>query len=225
MLRVRTVLWAGLFDLSHRFVTCNMIELRAMVRRYIRELQPAPGSRVLDFGSGTGLYAALLIAEGFRYHGFDIDDKFVAYAQLLYPRGSFASRWSDVAAAAPFQLVIANCCFHHIGDTEAATALDRIQSVLAPDGVLLFIDHIPPSQPKVSQPRRLYRLLERGRHIRTADDYERLIAPRFTVKSRTIERSYVWSLAVGANPLFNELVVLRCAAAPAYAELRSGTGV
>lgn len=224
-LTVRTVLWAGMFDLSHRLVTCNMIELRSMVRRYVRQLHLPRDSRVLDFGCGTGLYAGLLIREGLGYHAFDIDERFVAYAQMLHPNGRFYSSWTDITAVAPFRLVIANCCFHHIEEAEAATALERIKSVLAPDGVLLFIDHVPPSQPKVSRARRLYRLLERGGHIRTADEYERLIGPHLTVQSRAIERSYVWSLAVAANPLFNELVVLRCATVPVRADVPSGTGV
>lgn len=205
-----SLLWAGMFDLFHRFVTFNMIELRRMVRGRVRGLGLRAGARVLDFGCGTGLYAGLLIEEGLQYEGFDIDQRFVTFGEVFYPKGRFHSRWADVAAAGPFDLIIANCCFHHISDDEAAEALAGIRALLAPDGVFLFIDHLPPSQARVTRARQAYRLLERGSHIRVTDEYVSLIQPVMAIESRAVERSYVMSFASRMNPLFNELVVLVC---------------
>jgi SAM-dependent methyltransferase len=181
-----------------------------MARRYVRQLRLPPQSKILDFGCGTGLYTGLLLDEGLGYHGFDIDERFVTFARMLYPAGFFHSNWADVAAAGPFALVVANCCFHHISDEDASTAFERIRSVLAPDGRFLFIDHLPPSQQSVSRARRTYRLLERGEHIRSVQEYQRLIGAQMIVRTTAIERSYVFSLPTRFNPLYNELVVCQC---------------
>ena len=210
----QSVVWAGMFDLSHRLVTCNMIELRRMVQRHLLELNLPRDSKMLDFGCGTGLYAGLFLREGLEYNGFDIDEKFLSFAEILYPKGRFHSRWADVRAAGPYALVVANCCFHHIGDRESLVALEDICSVLTPDGVFVLIDHVPPSASRVTRARRAYRTLERGEHIRRVDEYEDLVRPQFAIRARAIERSYVLSLASRFNPLFNELVVLQCGRRP-----------
>lgn len=225
MIAVRDFAWAMGVDGFHRAVTANMVQLRRMVRTYVRELRLPAGSPILDFGCGTGLYAGLFLEDQLRYHGFDIDTKFLRYARALHPRGRFHSNWLDVAAAAPYSLVVANCCFHHMNDDDASSALARIRSVLSHDGAFLFVDHIPPTQSHVTIARRAYRRLERGHHIRSVDEYLRLIEPGLKVRERSLERSYVLSLCTRYNPVFNELMVLQCGLEPRLvSDRRHGEG-
>lgn len=208
-MKFRNLPWAAVFDLSQRLITANRAELRTMLRGHVRSLNVPRGGAVLDFGCGTGLYAGMLMNEGLRYHGYDIDTKFLDYASRLHPRGRFDSEWARVQAGGPFDLVMANCCFHHINDQDGAPAIERIASVLKPGGAFLFVDHIPPTQPRVSLLRRAFRRLERGYHIRVTADYVRLIEPWLKVESIGTERSHVLSIGSPLNPFFNELVVLK----------------
>jgi trans-aconitate methyltransferase len=194
-------------DLAQRLVTFNKLEQRRHLARSIRQLQPRTGARLLDFGCGTGLFARTLHGLGLTYWGFDPDVAAVQYASWLYPDLRFVSAIEDAEAAAPYDVVLANCCFHHISDRDLhETTLPTIARLMSSDATLLLCDVLPLEE-GASVIRRLYNTFEQGAARRTASELERLLADRFAVRARRVQRSFVLSAAVPVNPVYNDLIV------------------
>jgi hypothetical protein len=53
---------------------------------------------------------------GLRYYGHEIDGGVLSYAKRMHAGHVFVSIRDGVARPGPFDLVVANCCFHHIPD-------------------------------------------------------------------------------------------------------------
>ena len=194
-------------DAAQRLLTLNKLEQRRAVFDLARQLRPAPGARVLDFGCGTGLFATTLQAAGFEYHGFDPDAGSIRYARMLYPQLSFASRLDEAAAAAPYAAVIANCCFHHISDDDLRRdTLPAIARLLRPDGHFLLIDVLPMER-HASLVRQAFNRLELGDNKRTGDQLDRLLTGQFVVATRSIRRFFALSAPSALNPIYNDLIL------------------
>jgi SAM-dependent methyltransferase len=202
------MLWALFNDLAQRVITFNKLEQRKMLIRRFRTLRLARGCKALDFGCGTGLFAPTFRQAGLRYYGYDIDQRLVAYARRLYPHDVFISDPADIATYAPFDLIVANCCFHHISDERLFVELERLKPVLADQGLFIMIDLLL-DKTDGSILRQQFRKLERGAYVRTANQYRALVARTFRITRSDRERSHVLSFA--RNPLYNDLVVLECA--------------
>jgi SAM-dependent methyltransferase len=172
----------------------------------MRRLNLRPGASILDFGCGTGLFASTLDRAGFTYCGYDPDDAAVRYASKLYPGLTFVSRLEQAIASAPYDVVLANCCFHHISDHDLlTTTLPAIARFMRPDSIFLLCDVLPLER-EASAIRRMFNLFERGTCKRTAPELERLVAGRFAVRSRRVQRAFFFSAAVAANPAYNDLI-------------------
>ena len=197
-----------LSDLGQRLLTRNKRQEKRDLLQWLGTLRLPPGTRVLDFGCGTGLFATTLQALGFAYTGFDPDAAAIEYARSRYAGPTFVSALADAAPLAPFDLVVANCCFHHIGDDALRhTTLPAIAGLMRPGATLLVLDVLPLG-PDASLARRLYNLFEEGAHKRDAAHHERLLAERFTVCARATRRSFALSAAHPANPLYNDVIQL-----------------
>jgi SAM-dependent methyltransferase len=193
-------------DVAQRVLTLNKLEQRRYLLASLRPLALPAGARVLDFGCGTGLFAATLAGAGLRYCGYDPDAAAVRYAARRHPALTFVSRLEDAAAAAPYDIVLANCCFHHIDDEEVRrVTLPGIAALMHPGSRFLLVDVLP-LEPGASTFRVLFNLLEQGDRKRTVDQHEALLTGRFVIRSRRIERFFVLSAAVAANPFYNDIV-------------------
>jgi SAM-dependent methyltransferase len=200
--------WALYNDVAQRLITLNKLEQRRHLLNRLRALGLPPGSAALDFGCGTGLFAPTFRRAGLRYLGYDIDPRLVAYAGRLYRYGRFISREADLRAAAPFDVIVANCCFHHIADDTLSTELARMRSLLAGGGTFVMIDIVLPSGHDPSFLRRQFRRLERGAFVRQPDQYRAIVERHFRVRRVEWDRSHVVSLP--RNPVYNDLVILEC---------------
>ena len=200
---------AALNDLFQRIVTLNKVEQKALLRSRLTALQLPEGRHVLDFGCGTALFAPVFRDAKLEYYGYDIDERLIAYANRLYDRGRFTNSQDDLRAVRPFDLILANCCFHHMDDVTLAEELVRIESLLNLTGILLVIDILLPREDSFL-PRKLFRKLERGAYVRTLEDYRTLIEKRFLVQKCTIERSHLFSIR--NFPIYNDLAVFECKA-------------
>lgn len=198
---------AFLNDLFQRIITTNKWEQRNILAKYLKALNLAPGSRCLDFGCGTALFAPVFAASDLNYFGYDIDQHLLDYASRNYEKAQFTSSLKDLEVSAPFDLILANCCFHHIDSLALDAALRSIRTLLADDGSFIMID-ILLSQNDSFWLRKLFRKLERGAFVRTTGDYSILIRRHFKIMQKKIERSHVFSLK--KNPVFNDLLVLIC---------------
>jgi len=194
-------------DLAQRLLTGNKWEQRRQLRRKLTDLRAAPGEKILDFGCGTGLFFPTLQSMGLKYFGYDIDEGFLRYAQRRYPAGTFFSSPKARRDAGPYDLLLANCCFHHVDDDSLKKELKELRSLLAPGGRVLVIDLLFPETDR-SFLRAQFRRLERGLHIRTIEAYENLLAPHFRVRKKEEARSHVFSLK--GNPVYGHLALFEC---------------
>jgi len=195
--------WALFNDVAQRLITLNKLEQRRQLLERLRALDVPRGGLALDFGCGTGLFAPTFQAAGLRYVGYDVDARLVCYARRLYGGARFVSTEAELRATAPFDLIVANCCFHHIADDVLSTELGRIRSLLADRGAFVMID-ILLSDHDPSFLRRQFMKLERGAYVRRPEQYRALVERHFQVRRVDHDPSHVFSLPQ------NDFVVLEC---------------
>src|SRR3989442_2938728 len=95
---------------------------RICVEEYVR---PRAGMRVLDIGCGPG-YVIDYFPEP-AYVGFDIEPKYIEYAERKYgDRGKFYCQYFDAEVLKtldPFDVVLMTGVIHHLTDQEALDLL------------------------------------------------------------------------------------------------------
>jgi cyclopropane fatty-acyl-phospholipid synthase-like methyltransferase len=201
------MIWALINDIGQRVVSINKREHRWKLRRRLEAAALPAGSKVLDFGCGTGLFVDTFAASGLEYHGYDIDSRVVTYAKRMHPGHVFAFTRSEIARHGPFDLVVANCCFHHIPDDVLAEELEWVKANLADRGAFLLIDIIVCPEDR-SVLRRAFRTLERGAFLRRAEEYVAIVARHLAVIRVDTDRSHM--LSISGSPVYNDLVVVEC---------------
>lgn len=98
-------------------------------------LNPQPGERILDLGSGTGELTATIAQSGARVVGADASAAMVGKAQQSFPGVDF--RVTDARALSVdelFDAVFTNATLHWIAETEQPTVLHNVFNVLKPGG-------------------------------------------------------------------------------------------
>jgi len=198
---------ALLNDIFQRVLTSNKWEQRRNLALNLNALPLKPGSRCLDFGCGTALFAPVFLKSNMRYYGYDIDDHLLRYAARIYGKAQFTSSLDELKATAPFDLILANCCFHHIESDILYTGLGKLKTMLAYDGTFIMIDILLPRDDP-HWLRNQFRKLEKGAFIRSCDDYEALVKSHFYILQSKTERSHLFSL--NKSPIYNDLRVLIC---------------
>jgi SAM-dependent methyltransferase len=147
---------------------------------YAREhLRLQPGQRVLDLGCGTGDILEHLPAV--HYVGYDISAAYIERASARFgQRGEFHCRAVDEdlrLIVGSFDIVIAHGVLHHLDDAAARTLFRVARGALKPGGRLVTFDGCFAEGQSVLA--RLFLSLDRGRHVRTQEDYERLARGEF----------------------------------------------
>jgi SAM-dependent methyltransferase len=196
---------ALLSDVGQRVLTANKRQQKRDLTAWLHELRLPADATLLDFGCGTGLFGRALAGAGVRYCGFDPDAAAIRYASRRYPELRFVAALDEATAAGPFDVVLANCCFHHIPDEAlVSTTLPAIERMMHSRSMLLLVDVLPLAR-DASLVRRLYNGIEQGDRKRTAAELERLVAGRFALRSSRVRRSFAFSVA---NPIYNDLIAL-----------------
>jgi SAM-dependent methyltransferase len=196
-----------LADIAQRVITANKHEQKENLKRVFHDIGKAAQGRALDFGCGTGLFVPLARAWGLEYVGYDPDESVARYGKWLNRGVTFTTSRAEIGKAAPYALILANCCFHHISDEHAGNELRWLKELLAVDGVFLFVDIIAAAD-NDSWAHRAFMKVERGAFVRGVDAYEALLEKSFCIIQRRMFRSHVFSM--NGFPLFNELLVLVC---------------
>jgi SAM-dependent methyltransferase len=149
---------------------------RYIVERYIR---PYPNDRVLDIGCGPADFVPLM--PDVDYLGVDHNPGYIAQARSRYD-GRARFLHADVCDAnvgidGEFDIIMAIGLLHHLGDPQAAALLAAASRRLKAGGRMVTID------PALTRPQHwMARLIirnDRGRHVRSAIEYERLVRPAF----------------------------------------------
>ncbi|MDY6971690.1 MAG: class I SAM-dependent methyltransferase [Thermodesulfobacteriota bacterium] len=201
--------WALFNDVAQRILSGDKWEQRSNLCRRLRQIALPPGSKAMDFGCGTGLFARVFVEEGFKYVGYDIDDRLIAYAARLYPSCRFTTSDEVLKREGPFDFIYANCCFHHIKDELLSIELERIKSLLADNGVFFVLDILRVENDR-SPLHRLFMMFEQGEYVRTIEGYQDLVERHFLINGVDIERSHLFSIKHRLNPLYNDLAVFAC---------------
>ncbi|HSV39707.1 MAG TPA: methyltransferase domain-containing protein [Nocardioidaceae bacterium] len=111
-------------------------------------LDPQPGERVLDIGSGPGLLAAAIagrVGESGAVHGIDLSEPMIAHAAHLETGPGTAPMTFALGDATKldfpdqnFEAVVSTQVFEYVPDI--VTALAEVHRVLAPGGRVLILD-------------------------------------------------------------------------------------
>ncbi len=161
-----------------------------------QELRPFADQqrRFLDFGCGTGQFAADFPAD--RYVGMDLTLPYVRYAGAHRP-GSYSVMDGSALGLSgqSFDAALVLGVIHHLPDAIVRASVVELHRVLKPGATLLVIEDVPP--PSIwNVPGHLMHWLDRGDHIRTDADYRALFAPHFEVQRTYHMRSGVCDYGV-----------------------------
>lgn len=153
----------------------------ALRRRLIENhVRAKPGDKVIDIGCGSAPVLQWL-PEG-EYIGLDINPGYIAFARRTYGgKGTFVvGDVRSLRADSRFQnadIVMAVGVLHHLDDQDAADCIQFAYDALKPNG--RFVCHEPcwiPSQGAISK---YVMSSDRGRNIRTEQQYCQLAAKAF----------------------------------------------
>ena len=152
------------------------------VREYVRA---RAGERVLDIGCGPGDILDFL--PPVTYLGFDLNPAYIQSANKRFgTRGEFHQQIVTrelVGKLTGFDLVMANGVLHHLNDAECIDLFNIAVAALKPDGRLVTLDGVlTPTQSRLA---RYLVLRDRGRFVRTEEEYVRMarrVFPRVTAR-------------------------------------------
>lgn len=117
------------YDAKHGFV-------HQLAGGVVELLDPRPGERVLDAGSGTGHLASQIAAQGASVVGIDASEEMVDTARRTYPTVAFeVADLRSYRADAPFDAVFSNATLHWILEPDDAAA--TFAHALRPGGRLV----------------------------------------------------------------------------------------
>lgn len=195
-------------DLAQRLLTLNKFEQRSQLRCFLDSLNLPENCHVLDFGCGTGLFAAMFQKRGMNYTGYDIDEQLIEYAKHLYPLSFFTTQKTQMMKFGPYDLILINCCTHHIPDDVLDIELEILRSSLRPAGICVLVDILKMESETEPKVHKWFMKLEQGRHLRTRDEYLDKMSSHFCIKTETAWRSHLFSCSHRLNPLYNDLIVI-----------------
>jgi SAM-dependent methyltransferase len=147
---------------------------------YAREhLRLEPGQRVLDLGCGPADILQFLPAVD--YVGYDVSPAYIERARRRFgQRGQFHCRAVEEDLPLPagaFDVVIAHGLLHHLDDAAARTLFRVARRALKPGGRMVTFDGcFAAGQSALA---RLFLRLDRGKHVRSREAYERLARAQF----------------------------------------------
>lgn len=159
------------------------------LRRFYAEefIRPEPGSRVVDIGCGTADILEYLPAVS--YFGVDHNPQYISYDRIRFPSAQFhvasvGLALKDLLPAA--DIVMANAILHHLTDEEASALFETAKGLVSENGRLVTLDN--QYRPKQNPISRFLIANDRGKFVRTREQYAALAAPHFR-SMRCVESS------------------------------------
>lgn len=155
-----------------------------LVRNYIR---PKQGDRILDIGCGPGNMVPFL--PNCRYLGVDMNEDYIERARAQYGnQAEFTCRRVSehtVHEIGTFDIVLALALLHHLDDSEADDLFRLGYAALKPAGRMITMDGC--YLPKQSRIERYLLDSDRGRFVRTEEEYLKLAHHQFSNVVRHVQ--------------------------------------
>ncbi|MBS1879741.1 MAG: methyltransferase domain-containing protein [Actinobacteria bacterium] len=158
--------------------------------RIVTRAAPAPGERVLDVGSGTGLLALAVAPSCAGVWAIDVAPAMVEHLRWVLAGAEVGNVYPLVASAVslPFDddsidLVVSNYCFHHLTAAGKQEALADAFRVLRPGGRLVFGDMMFGWSPGIGRNRAIVGAKVRAIARRGPAGYRRILANGFRLLS------------------------------------------
>jgi SAM-dependent methyltransferase len=146
------------------------------VEKYIR---PRDGDRILDIGCGPGDILEFL--PSVRYLGFDVNQRYIQKATKRFgDRGTFFCKKLSREIGkelSDFDIILATGILHHLDNDEALKLFELAQATLKPGGRLITWDGCYTKGQSLVE--RLILSTDRGRYVRTKDEYLALASQIF----------------------------------------------
>ena len=160
--------------------------------------------RVLDIGCGPAQFLATCAgSDPIEFVGFDPNAEYIATGRQAHPKATlFVGTCATVAdeISGPFDLAVSFGVLHHVDDEEAKRIAQFAFDRLAPGGRFVALD--PTLLPRQNPIARLLAKLDRGKHVRSPQEYRALVASVFGddvqshVESRLLRVPYNHSVVI-----------------------------
>ena len=149
-----------------------------------------PNQKILDIGCGPGDILDFLPTV--NYLGIDLDSNYIEKAKKKYEnRGKFiCTTITDFTISEPgsFDIVIASGVLHHLNDTESIKLFEVAYNALKFNGRLITYDGCYIKHQNLIS--KLFLKLDRGKFVRTKNEYEKLASHHFSNVKSIIEEEY-----------------------------------
>lgn len=167
---------------------------KAVIARELEPWRDLGQRRFLDFGCGTGEFAACFPPQS--YTGLDVAPHYIRYAARARPGSYMVGSGAAVGlGSARFDAALVLGVFHHLPDELVRASAAELHRVLKPGATLLVMEDIaPPSRWNLAG--HAMHWLDRGGHIRSDDDYRALLMPHFQPRREYTMRSGICDYAV-----------------------------
>jgi SAM-dependent methyltransferase len=165
-------------------------------RIYINEyVKPQKGMRILDIGCGPGVIVPELMGKGVDYFGFDLNRKYIETAKRKYENSKVKFVSGDAtdfvnAGNEKFDIVMMNNLMHHLTDAEVEASLAKVKKLLKKKGRFCSCDGVYDKD--VTPIERFVLQNDRGKYIRTTNEYVRLVKKHIPSAKYTIVRGLIY---------------------------------
>lgn len=166
----------------------HMMGAKRLRTDLVHRMNLAPGALLLDVGCGPATIFPYL--PDVKYWGFDISEKYIAYAKKLYgKKANFICDFFDerqLNKLPKFDAILICGLLHHIEDHEAISLIKTSYDALKPGGKIQTFDPCYAANQNILK--KALVKLDRGKNIRTLEGYKNLIsAPFYNSSIETVD--------------------------------------
>jgi SAM-dependent methyltransferase len=170
--------WAPLFEIPWVYRMWQAPFQEQKFAPLMRHNKMTDVRRVLDVGCGPGTNAPHF--KGMEYLGLDINPEYIEQARERY---GMKFEVADVTQYEvhddPFDFILVNSFFHHVGDEDSDRILAHLATLLTDEGRIQVLDLVLPPRPS---PSRLLARMDRGDHPRPLDAWRLLFSRHFDIE-------------------------------------------